>query len=244
MKNSLVFAQRNLKEMSRDVLSWIFCLGLPLLLLLVCRFVFSALPQTPSNFALQNFGGGILVFSYSFLSLFCGATVAKDRAGSLLKRLYLSPATAKDFISGYLLCALPIAAGQAVCVFLACVVLGMPFDFDLLAAAALSLPVAVFYVFSGVVLGCVVSDKAVAGVASLLVNVAALLSGMWFDLSLLGSGFDGVMHFLPFANAYDVVRYACAGQWANVWLPFAVCAVYAAGMGVVAVVLFAKKSKK
>lgn len=244
MKRAFVFAQRNFKEMRRDVLSWIFCIGLPLLLLALCRFVLSNIPDTPMNFMLQNFSGGILIFSYSFIMLFCGVLVSKDKNTSFLKRLYISPMTAKDFIVGYTLSALPIVLAQCVSVYLLAILFGLQFDVNILLGILLSLPSAFMYIALGLLLGSCIGDKAVSGISSLFVNLAALLSGMWFDLSMIGKTFSDVMHFLPFANAFDVMTFAMAGDWSSIWLPFAICTVWAVAMFVFAVVVFDKKSKK
>lgn len=243
MKKSLIFAQRNFKEMSRDALSWIFCIALPLLLLALCRFVLGTIPDTPQNFLLQNFSGGILIFSFAFLTLFCGVLVSKDRSSSFLKRLYISPMRPTDFIAGYTLSAAPIALAQCVAVYLFSAIFGMSFTFDTLFGIILSMPAAVMFIALGIMLGSLLGDKSVSGVASVLVNVAALFSGMWFDLSLMGQTFSDIMHFLPFANAFDVIKFASAGQWTQVWLPFAVCAAWCVALFAAAVPVFNKKTK-
>ncbi len=244
MKRAFVFANRNFKEMRRDVISWIFCIGLPLVLLVVCKFIFSAIPDTPQNFLLQNFSGGILVFSFSFVMLFCGTLVAKDRASSFLKRLYVSPMKAKDFILGYVIASLPIVLAQTVAVYALSFVFGLDFSWDILLGILLSLPSAFMYISLGLLFGCCFNDKAVSGMSSLVLNVAALLSGMWFDLSMIGTGFSNAMHILPFANAVDVINFATAGLWSKVWLPFAITTIWATVLFALAVITFGKKSKK
>jgi len=243
MNRSIIFAQRNFKEMRRDVLSWIFCIGLPLMLLALCKFVFSNIPETPINFMLQNFSGGILIFSFSFIMLFCGVLVSKDKSSSFLKRLYISPMTAKDFIVGYTLSALPIVLAQCVAVYGLALLFGMEFSFNILLGVLLSFPSAFMYIGLGLLLGSCLGDKAVSGISSFFVNVAALLSGMWFDLTMIGKTFSDIMHVLPFANAFDVISFATAGLWDKVWLPFAICTVWSVAMFVLAIVVFDKKSK-
>ncbi|MBR2371307.1 MAG: ABC transporter permease, partial [Clostridia bacterium] len=67
---------------------------------------------------------------------------------------------------------------------------------------------------------------------------------MWFDLSMIGTGFSNAMHFLPFANAVDVINFATAGLWNKVWLPLAITCIWAVVLFALAVVTFSKKSKK
>ena len=63
---------------------------------------------------------------------------------------------------------------------------------------------------------------------AVLTNGCAWLSGIWFDLALLGEGFERAAHLLPFANAVTAARAAQAGDFAAMAGPLAVVAGYAA----------------
>ncbi len=78
----LNFANRNLKEIIRDPLSIIFAILLPLFLL----FIFQQFEIPNEVYQIENFTPGIVVFSFSFITLFTAMLVAKDRGTSLLTR--------------------------------------------------------------------------------------------------------------------------------------------------------------
>ena len=60
----LVFAQRTIKEILREPLSYIFCLGFPLLMLLIMSVLNESLPKEAgmSLFALENLAPGTVYF--------------------------------------------------------------------------------------------------------------------------------------------------------------------------------------
>lgn len=47
---------------------------------------------------------------------------------------------------------------------------------------------------------------------ALLTNVSAWLSGIWFDVSMLGSAFERIANILPFVHAVELERSVLAGD--------------------------------
>ena len=60
------FAKRNFKELIREPLSLIFQIALPIFLL----FIFQQFNIPAENYKLENFTPGIILFGFSFVSLF------------------------------------------------------------------------------------------------------------------------------------------------------------------------------
>lgn len=125
--------------------------------------------------------------------------------------------TASDFLLGYLLPMLPMAAGQTVICLAAAVVLGLPPSWNLLAVVLSLLPSALLFIALGLLCGTLFNDKQVGGMCgAILTNVTAWLAGIWFDLSLMGGGFKTFAYLLPFAHGVDGAKAALAGDWAAV----------------------------
>ena len=104
MKNTMVFAKRNLLEVFRDPLSWIFCIAFPIVMLVIMSIVNSAIPKEGMTlFRIDNLAGGIAIFGQMFVMLFTAIAVAKDRSGAFLTRLYSSPMKSCNFVFGYIL---------------------------------------------------------------------------------------------------------------------------------------------
>lgn len=102
-----VFSLRNSKEIVRDPLNLAFGIAFPIVLILLFTAIQANIPV--NLFEIQSITPGIAVFGLSFLSLFSGMLIAKDRSTSFLMRLFASPLSPSDFILGYALPLLPMA---------------------------------------------------------------------------------------------------------------------------------------
>lgn len=237
------FAVRNTKELLRDPLNLAFCFGFPLALLLLLSAIQANIPV--DLFEIQHLTPGITVFGLSFITLFSATVIAKDRESALLQRLYTTPMTSSDFILGYALPQIPLAVGQSLICYLAAVPLGLPVTVNILYAVLFTVPVSVVYIAIGLLCGSALNDKQVGGVCgALLTNLSAWLSGIWFDLDLMGGAFQKIAYLLPFVHAVELQRGVLAGDFEEA-LPH-LCWVmgYAAILCVAAVWLFLRQMKK
>ena len=237
------FSVRTAKEILRDPLNLAFGLGFPLVLLALLSAIQANVPV--ALFEIQELAPGIAVFGLAFLTLFSAQLVAKDRESALLQRLYTTPLRASDFILGYLLPLLPIATAQCVLTYAFAVALGLKVAVTLLYAVAFVLPVALFYVSLGLLCGSVMNVKQVGGICgALLTNLSAWLSGIWFDLKLVGGAFERIAYLLPFVHAVDLERAVVRGDWAAVPAHLLWVLGYAAAITLCAVLLFLRQMKR
>ena len=210
------FAIRNTKEILRDPINLAFGLGFPLVLLLLMSAIQASIPV--SLFEIEHLTPGITVFGLSFMALFSGTIVAKDRNSALLQRLYTTPMTPGDFILGYLLPMVPIALVQTVICYIAALCFGLDISINILWAILLNVPVALLFIGIGLLCGSVLADKQVGGICgALLTNVSGWLSGIWFDLALVGGAFQKIAYFLPFVHAVDMERAALSGDFSGIF---------------------------
>lgn len=213
---TLAFASRNCKEILRDPLNLAFGIGFPLVLLLLLSAIQANIPV--SLFEIENLTPGIAVFGLSFISLFSGILIAKDRSTSFLMRLFSSPLTATNFILGYTLPLLPMAIMQSVICFVAAFFLGLSISINVLMVFVVLIPTAVLFIAIGLLAGSLLTDKQVGGICgALLTNLVAWLSGTWFDLNLVGGAFKTIAYALPFVHAVDAGKVALAGDYAGIF---------------------------
>lgn len=237
------FAVRTAKEILRDPLNLAFGLGFPLVLLVLLSAIQANIPV--NLFEIQRLTPGLTVFGLAFLALFSATLVAKDRDSALLPRLYTTPMTAADFILGYLLPLLPMAAVQMAVCYLAAVPLGLPLSGRTAAALGLTMAAAVFFIALGLLCGSVLTVKQVGGICgALLTNVTAWLSGIWFDLDLVGGAFRRVAEALPFVHAVRVAQAAVAGDFGAIGADLGWVLGYAAVTLAIAVWAFLRQMKK
>lgn len=194
--NMLLFARRNGREILRDPLNLAFGLAFPLALLGLFCAIQANIPVP--IFALPSLTPGILVFGFSFFSLFSALLVARDRTSAFLLRLYTTPLRSRDFILGYLLPLLPLAMGQGAVCLGGALIFGLDWSPRLLLTLAAGIPAALLYIGLGLLCGSCLNDRAVGGICgALLTNVSLFLSGAWLDLDLVGSGFAGLPGCCP-----------------------------------------------
>ncbi|MGN1095305.1 MAG: ABC transporter permease [Eubacteriales bacterium] len=211
----LAFSGRTAKEIIRDPLNIFFGLGFPVVLILLLSLIQSNIPV--SLFEIESLAPGITVFGLSFMTLFSAMLVSKDRKSALLQRLYTSPLTASDFILGYMLPVLPIAVAQSIICYIVAVFIGLDITVNIIYAVAFIIPVSVFFISLGFLCGSIMNEKQASGVCgALLTNLTAWLSGIWFDLSLVG-GLKSVANILPFVHAVELERAVLAGNFQGIF---------------------------
>lgn len=238
----LTFSKRCAKEILRDPLTVAFGLGFPLVLLLLLSAIQANVPV--SLFEIESLTPGITVFGLSFITLFAATLVARDRESAFLQRLYTSPLKASDFIIGYMLPLLPIAIAQGLICYLAAIFLGMPVTFNIVYAVLLIIPFAIFQIALGLLFGSILKVKQVGGICgALLTNLTAWLSGVWFDLDLVGGIFTKIANVLPYVHAVELERAVIRGDWDVLTSHIYIVIGYAVFAVIGAVVLFLRQMK-
>ena len=240
---TLTFAKRCAKEILRDPINLGFGLGFPLVLLFLLSAMQKNIPV--GMFEINALTPGISVFGLSFMTLFSATLVAKDRESALIERLYTTPLGSVDFIIGYMLPILPIALGQTAICYLAAMPLGLTISINIVYAIIGIIPVAVFNVALGLLCGSLLGVKQVGGICgALLTNLSAWLSGVWFDLSLVGGFFEKAANVLPFVHAVEMEKALLSGSLDAAAAHVLPVAIYSVGAAVAAVLAFLWQMKK
>ncbi len=239
----LSFSERTAKEILRDPVNLGFGLGFPVVLILLLSAIQANVPVP--LFEIDNLAPGMTVFGLSFMTLFSATLIARDRESALLQRLYTTPMTAADFILGYTLPLLPIALAQAAVCFITAFFLGMELTVNVLWALLLLIPAAAFFISLGLLCGSIFNVKQAGGICgALLTNLTAWLSGIWFDLDLVGGAFKKAAGLLPFCHAVKAEQAACAGSFADIWPDLVWVIAYAAAAVIFSTALFLRQMKK
>ena len=243
MRRMLSFANRTMKEILRDPLTMAFGLGFPVVLLLLLSLIQANIPV--EMFELTHLTPGITVFGLSFMTLFSAQLISKDRTSSLLTRLYTTPLKATDFILGYLLPVIPLCIAQAVICYILALILGLQFTVNIIWAILMIFVPSFFYIALGLLCGSALTEKQVGGICgALLTNLSAWLSGIWFDINMLGKAVKTFSNALPFIHAVELERAMVRGD-INAALPHLW---WVLGYGIVimavAVLVFLRQMKK
>ena len=240
---SLVFSGRCAKEILRDPLNLAFGLGFPAVLLLLLSAIQANIPVP--LFEIEKLAPGVAVFGLAFMTLFSATLVSKDRSSDFVHRLYTTPMRATEFLVGYTLPMIPISLGQTLFCFIFSMIFGLKFNTGCLLAVIFSVPVALLFISLGLLFGSILGDKQVGGICgALLTNLTAWLSGVWFDLDLVGGVFKKVAYALPFVHAVELERAAVSGNLDGALTHFLVVLAYALIAFGAAVLIFLRRMKR
>ena len=88
------FAKRNFKELVRDPLSLVFEIALPIFLL----FIFQQFDIPEENYRLENFTPSIILFGFSFITLFTPKLCIKLSPAKLLTDIGITKSFEKGIV--------------------------------------------------------------------------------------------------------------------------------------------------
>lgn len=219
----LIFAKRNIKEIIRDPISYVFLLAFPIVMLFVMSAINSGLPPEAQvdTFKIENLSVGICVFGFTFDMLFAALHVSADRSTAFLTRLYSTPMTTADFLLGYSIPLLITSIIQCLTIF---ALSALPFissgyvisPVKVLSAVLTLIPSALFYIGFGTLFGSLFNNKSAPPLASIIISVSGMLGGIWMDVELLGSPLSDICKALPFYRCVEVGRAALNGRYSDV----------------------------
>ncbi|MEE1219836.1 MAG: ABC transporter permease [Ruminococcus sp.] len=246
------FSIRNIKELLRDPMSWIFSLGFPIIMLIVMTVINESIPKTPASpqvFNIDQLTPGIAVFGLTFIMQFACIQVSKDRSSAFLTRLYASPMKSIDYIAGYTIPLIIIAIVQLIVCYLSgeviALILGTTLDIPKsLFSILILIPSILLFIGLGLIIGTLFNDKAAPGITSIFITLAALLGGIWMDVETLGGTWKSICEILPFYHSVKSARLALAGNFEDMVLPLLICSAFAVAVYILAVIIFTNKIKK
>lgn len=239
----LTFSGRNVKEILRDPLNLAFGLAFPLVLLFMLGAMQANVPFT--LFDPEILTPSITVFSLAFITMFSATLIAKDRSSSLLQRLYTTPLRPADYIMGYVLPIFPLSLAQCLVCYIAAMLLGLKFTSNTILAILALIPAALFFISLGLLCGSVFTDKQVGGICGgLLTNLTGWLSGMFFELELLGGTFKKICYALPFVHAVKLEQAVLNGNFSDILPHLLWVSAYAVITLAAAVLLFLRQMKR
>ena len=211
MNKVVNFYKRNIKEILRDPIIYIFCLGFPIAMFLLFYIINKFSNGNTPTFEILSLLPGIIVFSYSFVMLTLAIIVSKDKQTFFLKRLYSSPMKSYHFILGYSLVGLFIGLLQTI----VCIITGFVISLisnvgfisigNILLLIIAQLPILIINIFLGILFGTILNDKSAPGICSVFISLAGILGGCWMPIETMGA-FESFCRFLPFYPSVYIGR--------------------------------------
>ena len=104
---------------------------------------------------------------------------------------------------------------------------------------------AIFNIALGLLFGSILGVKQVGGICgALLTNLSAWLSGVWFDLKLMGGFFEKIAGALPFVHAVEMEKALFSGNYELAFCHILPIFLYSVFITVASVFCFLKQMKK
>jgi len=203
MNRFLNFSRRNFKEVLRDPIIYIFCIGFPVIMLIMFQIINNYTGGNTPIFDLNALLPAIIVFSYTFVMLTVAILVSKDRQTFFLKRLFSSPMNSCHFILGYSFIGIVIGFFQTIICLFTGFLISLFNNSGFISLSSILLlflsqfPILVINVFLGVFIGSLFNDRAAPGIASIFISLAGMLGGCWMPVETMGN-FELFCKCLPF----------------------------------------------
>lgn len=246
----MVFASRNFKEIIRDPLSWIFCVGFPIVMLVIMTVINNSIPAQAGMtlFELPKLVPGIIVFGFTFITLFTSLLVSGDRKDAFLLRIYTSPMRSSDYIIGYILPLVLLAFCQCILTVVVGLLMGIGHDFSISLKGILllivsSIPTVLMLVGFGLMFGALLNYNAAPGVSSVIITFSGMLGGIWMDVEAIGGTLGKICNALPFCHSVQAARYAFSGEASACFEQTGIVLIWAAAVLVIAVLVYGAKMK-
>lgn len=245
MNRTLILTSRNLKEMKRDPISLIFCIGLPLALLIFMQLIFGNVKEGGAvMFEINNFAPAIANFGYTFVMLYVSLIISGDKDSAFANRIAISPVKPIEYLLSFIFSTLPVALIQTVLFYAVALIFGFELNwYSLLSVLVLLIP-AIFYCTCGILVGVIGKNEKQCGpICSLFITASGMLGGIWMPIEIMGGTFFEICKLLPFYNGVKIGTYTCAGQLSSILLPILWVMGYTIAVFTIATLIYNKGKK-
>lgn len=247
---SIVFAKRNFKELVRDPLSWVFCLGFPIVMLVIMTIINNSIPAEAGMtlFGIESLAPGIVVFGLTFVMLFACLLIAGDRNEAFLLRIFTSPMKSSDYIMGYILPLIVLCFGQVIVTLIASLITAVLSDTSLnipnmLFSIVTAIPSMLMFIGFGLLFGMLFNKNAAPGLCSIIISLSGMFGGIWMDVDSIGGTLGDICKALPFYHCVKSARSAFAGDFSGSMAESGIVFIWAAVVVTVSILVFRKKMR-
>ncbi len=247
---SIVFANRNFKELVRDPLSWIFCLGFPLVMLAIMTVINNSIPAEAGMtlFEIESLAPGIMIFGLTFVMLFACLLIAGDRNEAFLLRIFTSPMKSSDYIMGYIIPLIVLCFGQVIITLAASLILALASGDKLsipnmFFSIVTAIPSMFMFIGFGLLFGTLFNKNAAPGLSSIIISFSGMLGGIWMDVDTIGGTLADICKALPFYHCVKSARLAFGGDFSGSMCEAGIVLIWAVVVVAVSIIVFRKKMR-
>ncbi|MBR2221305.1 MAG: ABC transporter permease [Clostridia bacterium] len=241
MSKLKILTKRNIKEILRDPLSLVFCLGFPVIMLVLMQLVLGGLENVPANFQITSYATGICVFGYTFSMMFAAMLIAADKNSEFINRLYMAPIKKSTYLCSYFLAVLPIMIAQTIIFFALALCFGLALSANILMAILYLLPSMVLYITLGLFLGTLCKTEKQAGpISSIIISLVGMLGGVFMPVAQMGT-ISTIANILPFVHTAQIGTEALVGNFGGIFPHILWILGFALVFWIITITIFKKK---
>lgn len=146
-----------------------------------------------------------------------------------------------EYILGYTLSVVPVVFLQNIIFFLAAIILGLNPTINILYTILAVLPISLLFISLGILIGTITTEKSSSGVSSIVVQLVAFTSGMYFSTDMVSKTFDTICKILPFKSTLDITKSILNKNYDNILVSTLIVLLYTIMTITIAIILFKKK---
>ncbi len=146
-----------------------------------------------------------------------------------------------EYILGYSLSVIPLVLIQNILFFILAIILGLNFNINVIYTILVSLPISILFIVLGILIGTITTEKSSSGVSSIVVQLVAFTSGMYFSLDMVGNTFSTICKILPFRSTLNITKGILNASYNNLSSSIIIVLIYTIITIILSVFLFKNK---
>ena len=146
-----------------------------------------------------------------------------------------------DYILGYSISVLPIVLIQNILFFVIAMLLGLNFSINIIYTILVSIPISLLFISLGILIGTITTEKSSSGVSSIVVQLVAFTSGMYFSTDMVGNTFSTICKILPFQSTLNITKSVLNNSYNNILTSTLIVVIYTIITILLEIFLFKKK---
>lgn len=118
---------------------------------------------------------------------------------------------------------------------------GLKFNINIIYTILSVIPISILFILFGILIGTITTEKSSSGISSIIVQLVAFTSGMYFTTDMVSSTFSTICHILPFESALNITKDILNSNYNNILSSILIVGIYTVIVIILTIILFKRK---
>ena len=118
---------------------------------------------------------------------------------------------------------------------------GLKFNINIIYTILSVIPISILFILFGILIGTITTEKSSSGISSIIVQLVAFTSGMYFTTDMVGSTFSTICHILPFESTLNITKDILNSNYNNILSSILIVGIYTVIVIILTIILFKRK---